>query len=82
MTSYLQNAAPASTSSTPIIGVKRPAEVMSGGLGLSALVRVPPTSFKGGRPGMGLSQAAPGPRHANLGAVDIADREDVKRVRL
>ena len=54
---------------------------MSTGLGFAGQVRVPATSFKGGRPGMGLQKAPPTPRHS-LGAVDVGDREDVKRVKL
>ncbi len=54
---------------------------MTIGLGFATHARVPATSFKGGRPGMGLQQAPPTPRHS-LGAVDVGDREDVKRVKL
>ena len=80
---FQQHATPSSVSSTPVIGIKRPADAMSSGSELAAPVRASTMSFRGGRPGLGLHQASSAHRQVYRdGAVDIADREDVKRLKV
>ncbi|KAF8155768.1 hypothetical protein B0H34DRAFT_509091 [Crassisporium funariophilum] len=70
----LQNV-PGAHSTSSGIGVKRPAEAMGS------------TSYRGGRPGMGLQQPAPpGPSTVNgrrevFGRLDVGEGGDVKRMR-
>ncbi len=66
--------------SAAVIGVKRPADSMSTGLATTALGPPSMTSFKGGRPGMGLQPVAPATRQI-LGALEVGEGGDVKRVK-
>ncbi|KJA25503.1 hypothetical protein HYPSUDRAFT_213859 [Hypholoma sublateritium FD-334 SS-4] len=59
------------------VGMKRPADAMSSSTSSGS-------SFRGGRPGMGLPQTSSGPtanKRNILGALDITDGGDVKRPR-
>ena len=63
-----------------VIGVKRPADAMLTSFATGALGPPSVTSFKGGRPGMGLQPVTPAPRQI-LGALEVGEGGDVKRVK-
>jgi len=65
--------------SPAVIGIKRPADSLSTSFATGALGPPSVTSFKGGRPGMGLQLVTPAPRQI-LGALEVGEG-DVKRVK-